>query len=444
MISTEILIVLFILVAIVILLVVLLVKQGTMARNLDIDIDQDIDDIAEAVAHLRGAMDADRKNTAEFNAQLRDSLENNLRNGMKTQISSINDLSEKQIQKLTEMSNAQESSIRFLLQENASQKEALSKVLTESLEKLQDSNEKRLERIQGVVDEKLDKTLGEQLDRNFKQVGEQLGNLYKSLGELHDLSSGVADLNKTLTNVKTRGTWGEVQLERILAQTLSPSQYEKNVATKKNSLDRVEFAIKIPGNGDEIMYLPIDSKFPADIYNAIVDASQASDAEALSKATSELKNRILNEAKTIRDKYIDPPGTTGYAIMFLPTEGLYAEVLRIDELTERCQAMKVIVAGPTTITAVLNSLQAGFRNVQLSKKSVEVMKLLEAIKAQFGRLDTEVENAQKKLSEAAKATDKLQHRTKIIQSRMRKIGEMEGEDSDLFLGIEEDAEIPEE
>ena len=319
----------------------------------------------------------------------------------------------------------------------ARQQEAVTKVLTESLQRLQESNEQRLDRIQGVVGEKLDKTLGEQMERNFRQVGEQLGNLYKSLGELQELSSGVQDLNKTLSNVKTRGTFGEVQLERLLSQTLTPAQYEKNIATKRNSQDRVEFAIKIPGPDESILYLPIDAKFPSDLYNAIVDASEAGDADALGQAVGLLRRRILDEARTIRDKYLDPPRTTTYAILFLPAEGLYAEVLRIDGLTENCQNLGVIISGPTTITAVLNSLQAGFRSLQLSKKSVEVMKLLEAIKAQFAKLDEEVEKTQKKLSEAAKATDELQHRTKLIRSRMRKIGELDARESDELLGIED-------
>ena len=408
--TTTLLVILLVgIIALAVMVIILLVRQNDMARNLDIDIDKDIDAIAENVARLSGEMSASAKHNAEFNAQLRDSVENNLRSGMKTQGDA-----------LTEMSDR------------------LTRVLKSSLSEMQDSNERRLDKIQGVVGEKLDKTLNDRLDSNFKQVGEQLGNLYKSLGELKDLSSGVQDLNKTLTNVKARGTWGEVQLERILAQTLAASQYDKNVKIKKNANDFVEFAVKLPGPADgEIMYLPIDSKFPSDMYNQIVDAAERADTDALSKLTGDLKRRILDEARTIRDKYIDPPQTTNYAIMFLPTEGLYAEVLRIDGLTEECQKIGVVVAGPTTITAVLNSLQAGFRNVQLSKKSVEVMKLLEAIKAQFARMDEEVEKTQKKLSEAAAATDALQHRTQIIQKRMKKIGEIDAEEADQLLGVEE-------
>ena len=319
-------------------------------------------------------------------------------------------------------------------------KDSMVKSLADTTEKLTASNEKKLDEIRGVVSEKLDKTLNERLDTNFRQVGDQLGKLYKSLGELQNLSEGVTDLNKTLSNVKTRGTWGEVQLGRILEQTLTPGQYEENIATKKNSSDRVEYAIKFPApeDGKGSVYLPIDSKFPSDLYNHILDASEAGDAKAVEAAVGELKNRILTEARTIRDKYISPPQTTNYAIMFLPTEGLYAEVLRINDLTEQCQAMGILVAGPTTITAILNSLQAGFRNMALSKKSFEVMKLLEAIKAQFAKMDAEVEKTQKKLSEAMSSTDKLQNRTRIITRRMQKIGEMDMNEAKGVIDLDED------
>ncbi|MBR3279617.1 MAG: DNA recombination protein RmuC, partial [Lachnospiraceae bacterium] len=302
----------------------------------------------------------------------------------------------------------------------------------------QSSNEEKLDQIRGVVDEKLDKTLNERLDTNFKMVGDQLGLLYKSLGELQALSSGVSDLNRTLANVKTRGVWGEVQLGRILEQTMTKSQYAVNVVTKPNSDDRVEYAVLFPaqdGSGEQV-YLPIDAKFPSDIYNRIIEAGESGDAKVMAAVTQELKVRILDEARTIRDKYLSPPHTTNYGIMFLPTEGLYAEVLRIDGLTEKCQQIGVIVAGPTTITAILNSLQAGFRNVALSKKSFEVMKLLEAVKTQFAKLDDEVERTQKKLSDATKSTDRLRHRTELIQRRMRNVTELDAAEARKLLDLE--------
>ena len=248
----------------------------------------------------------------------------------------------------------------------------------------------------------------------------------------------MSDLNRTLANVKTRGVWGEVQLGRILEQTMTKSQYAVNVVTKPNSDDRVEYAVLFPaqdGSGEQV-YLPIDAKFPSDIYNRIIEAGESGDAKVMAAVTQELKVRILDEARTIRDKYLSPPHTTNYGIMFLPTEGLYAEVLRIDGLTEKCQQIGVIVAGPTTITAILNSLQAGFRNVALSKKSFEVMKLLEAVKTQFAKLDDEVERTQKKLSDATKSTDRLRHRTELIQRRMRNVTELDAAEARKLLDLE--------
>lgn len=345
---------------------------------------------------------------------------------------------EGQISNSTSTSAAYNSRLRADVSDSISHMtDQMTRTLTEATDRLQSSNERKLDQIRGVVDEKLDKTLNARLDSSFETIGKQLNQLYRSLGELENLSSGVSDLNKTLSNVKTRGTWGEVQLGRILEQTLTKSQYEENVATKKNSSDRVEYAIKFPSqDGNSSVLLPIDSKFPSDIYNHIVDASESGDKEALNTAISQLKTRILDEARTIRDKYIAPPQTTNYAIMFLPTEGLYAEVLRIDGLVEKCQNMGIMVAGPTTITAILNSFQAGFRNVALSRKSVEVMKLLEAIKAQFGKLDDEVTKTQKKLSEAMSSTDKLHHRTQIISRRMKKIGEMPEDEAQAQIDLD--------
>ena len=402
------------------------------------------------LARLEGKIDSGNQTDAEQISRLRSEVSATLRDGMQAQTETLNKGMQAQTETLNRgMQNQSDTLSRGLkaqsdqlLQASKLQndtltgmKDSMVKSLADTTEKLTASNEKKLDEIRGVVSEKLDKTLNERLDTNFRQVGDQLGKLYKSLGELQNLSEGVTDLNKTLSNVKTRGTWGEVQLGRILEQTLTPGQYEENIATKKNSSDRVEYAIKFPApeDGKGSVYLPIDSKFPSDLYNHILDASEAGDAKAVEAAVGELKNRILTEARTIRDKYISPPQTTNYAIMFLPTEGLYAEVLRINDLTEQCQAMGILVAGPTTITAILNSLQAGFRNMALSKKSFEVMKLLEAIKAQFAKMDAEVEKTQKKLSEAMSSTDKLQNRTRII-----KIGEMDMNEAKGVIDLDED------
>ncbi len=320
-------------------------------------------------------------------------------------------------------------------------------LLSKSLHNIQDANDRRLQAIQNNVNEKLDKSLNERLDSSFKQIGEQLSTLYKSLGELQSLSSGVTDLQRTLSNVKTRGIFGEIQLKNILMDIMDYSQYEENVATKKNSSDRVEFAIKIPDKEDKdgFLYLPIDSKFPSDIYNKIIDASDKADSEALRQAAKELEQRIKLEARTIRDKYIDPPHTTDFAIMFLPTEGLYAEVIRIAGLTEYCQnECKIVISGPTTLVALLNSLSIGFRYLTVNKNSKEILKILSAVKTQYEKFGQLIAKTQKKLQEAQSAADDLQSRSDIIQKRLSKVEIMDEADSSKILGISEHDFLDEE
>lgn len=439
------------------IIIVLLILAVTLLAVIFIKLltgrDMDAERLQDELVGVRSQLDASMKINTELNARLREEVSSSLRDVREDVRDDLREMSDEISDGLAGVRSEVNVSLREGMRSQSDQllraaslqnetltgmKDSMVRTLTESVDRLTTSNAEHLDRIRGVVDEKLDKTLNERLDMNFKAVGDQLGRLYQSLGELQSLSGGVSELNRTLSNVKTRGTWGEVQLGRILEQTMPRSQYDVNVALKKNSDDRVEYAIRFPAQdgSEEVVYLPIDSKFPSDIYNRIIEASEAGDVQRLTAATGELKGRILEEARTIRDKYINPPLTTGYAVMFLPTEGLYAEVLRIDDLTERCQGMGVIVAGPTTITALLNSLQVGFRNVQLSKKSVEVMKLLEAVKAQFTRMDEDIDKTQKKLLEAQNQTERLQNRARIIRTRMRKVGEIDVEEADRLLLVD--------
>ena len=414
----------------VLVLLALLLFQYSKGRAQNVSAER-IEDLQDELVRIGEQVQTTARTTAEYNAQLRSEVNTALRDGLSEQSRQQREMSIIVSEQMLSASRNQTDTLLKL-------QDSVTRTLTESMDRLQSSNEEKLDQIRGVVDEKLDKTLNERLDTNFKMVGDQLGLLYKSLGELQSLSSGVSDLNRTLANVKTRGVWGEVQLGRILEQTMTKSQYAANVATKPNSDDRVEYAVLFPaqdGSGEQV-YLPIDAKFPSDIYNRIIEAGESGDAKVMAAVTQELKVRILDEARTIRDKYLSPPHTTNYGIMFLPTEGLYAEVLRIDGLTEKCQQIGVIVAGPTTITAILNSLQAGFRNVALSKKSFEVMKLLEAVKTQFAKLDDEVERTQKKLSDATKSTDRLRHRTELIQRRMRNVTELDSAEARRLLDLE--------
>lgn len=317
---------------------------------------------------------------------------------------------------------------------------AVNDTTSQGLEKIRLTTEERLDKLQGVVDEKLSKTLNERLDSNFKQIGDSLGELYKSLGELKNLSGGVNALNRTLSNVKTRGVWGEQQLAAILEQTMTPSQYDTNVITKRGSSDRVEFAVKLPNKSEtnDFTYLPIDSKLPTDIYDRIALAAENSDKDALTAATKELETRIKTEAKTIAAKYIDVPNTTDFAVMFLPTEGLYAEVLRIPGLTEYCQTQHhIFVTGPTTVTAFLNSLRVGFANVALNEKSKEVMKLLTAVNSQYEKFGVLIDGTLKKLDAAVSSTNELKHRTDIIRKTMRSVETIDSEASDKLLGFYE-------
>lgn len=386
--------------AAVILLIILLVRQSAFEREMSRGLN--LNDLENEMIRLGEKMDQAARTSADSGALLRGEVGTNLR----------------------------------------AMSESMNRTINESMFRMQVSNEQRLDRIEGVVSDKLDKSLNERLDSNLKHVGDQLVNLYKTLGELRELSGGVADLNKTLSNVKTRGVFGEVQLGRILEQTMPSSQYVTNAQVKKNSDERVEFAVKFPPafEGGEPVLLPVDAKFPSDIYNKIVSASEAGDSAALAEAGKELKTRILLEARKIRDKYIDPPATTNYAVMFLPTEGLYAEVLRIDGLTEKCQELGVIVAGPTTITALLNSLSVGFKNAQLSRKSVEIMRLLEAVKNQFAKFGEELDKTEKKLADAQASAAKLRRRTETMERRMKKIGEIDETEAERLLMIDTEDE----
>lgn len=331
-----------------------------------------------------------------------------------------------------------------LLKNNMEGQGQMQETIIKSLREIQNANDSRLKEIQNNVNEKLDKSLNERLDSSFKQIGDQLSTLYRSLGELQSLSAGVADLQRTLSNVKTRGIFGELQLKNILMDIMDDSQYEENVATKRKSSERVEFAIKIPDKEDTgtFIYLPIDSKFPADIYNKIVDASSQADAEGLKQAGKELEQRIKAEARAIRDKYIDPPNTTDFAIMFLPTEGLYAEVVRMAGLTEWCQnECKIVISGPTTLVALLNSLSIGFRYLTVNKNSKEILKTLSAVKAQYQRFGQLILKTQKKLQEAQAAADDLQNRNEMIQKKLAKVEVMEEPDASKTLGISEEATL---
>ena len=313
----------------------------------------------------------------------------------------------------------------------------LNTTLTNAVKGLQESNEKKLDQMRETVDEKLQSTLTQRLDSSFKTVGEQLQNVYRSLGEMKELAGGVNELHRVLTNVKIRGTWAEVQLGNILEQTLTQDQYARNVSIRNNG-ELVEYAIRIPSREDDgsFVWLPVDSKFPQEDYARLTEAAERADKEATEAAVKALERVLKNEAKTIADLYIEVPKTTDFAIMFLPTEGLYAEVLRRPGLVEELQTKyRVMVCGPTTITAFLNTLRMGFRTLAIDKRAAEVWKVLGAAKAQYDKFETLLTKARKKIDEAGNALDDAQFRNVQIQKKLRKVEQLEGSEAEFLLAM---------
>lgn len=311
--------------------------------------------------------------------------------------------------------------------------------LAAKMDKMTAENIRQLDNIRETVDEKLQRTLEERITQSFKTVSDRLEQVHKGLGEMQTLASGVGDLKKVLSNVKTRGILGEIQLGSILEQILSPEQYEENVKTRASGNERVEFAVKMPGSGDDFVYLPIDAKFPGDTYEALMNAYETGDKALVDAASKNLENAVKKAAKDIHDKYIEPPYTTDFAIMFLPFEGLYAEVVK-SGLTEKLQRdYKVNIAGPTTMAALLNSLQMGFKTLAIQKRSSEVWKVLAAAKTEFGKFQIVIEKTQQRLNQANEELDKLVGvRTRSINRTLKSISDMgDGEDSSKYLLDEE-------
>ncbi len=364
----------------------------------------------------------------------------------------------KRLETLTETNRAQleliykemSAAILNMREKNAEMNERQSRRIGEALEQIRSSNETKLDEMRKVVDEKLTETLSQRLDTSFKTVSSQLENLYKALGEMKEMSGGITEhvstLNRVLTNVKARGTWAEVQLKNILDQTI-PNMYVENYAPSASSKERVEFAVKIPAgeNYSETIYLPLDSKFPMEDYVRLCDASERADTEGTLAARKSLEERVIREAREIR-KYINVPKTTPFAIMYLASEGLYAEIAASpNAIPERLQnEFNIMVAGPSTITALLNSLSMGFRIAAINEKANEVRKILSAVKSQYDTFATVLAKAKKKIDEAGKSLDDAQHRNDIIQKKLRAIEELNAAEGEELLGIEQSSESIEE
>jgi len=329
-----------------------------------------------------------------------------------------------------------------LAQGNERALEALRVGVEQRLQAIQADNEKKLEQMRATVDEKLHATLETRLGESFKQVADRLEQVHKGLGEMQGLAKDVGSLNRVLTNVKTRGVFGEVQLAGLLEQVFTPEQYATNVETVPGSRERVEFAIRLPGRRDDgaPLWLPIDAKFPREDYERLLDAQERADAPAAELAGRAIEQRLRLEARTIREKYVAPPHTTDFAILFVPTEGLYAEALRRPGLTESLQREhRIMLTGPTTLLATLNSLQMGFRTLALEKRSAEVWEVLGAVKTEFGKFGDVLAKTQKKLKEASDTIDAAQTRTNVMQRKLKSVeGLSEASTQALLPGAEAD------
>jgi len=338
--------------------------------------------------------------------------------------------------------------IASLRQSSEQRLDRLRETIEQRLKSLQDDNNLKLEKMRATVDEKLQGTLEKRLGESFKLVSERLEQVHKGLGEMQTLASGVGDLKRVLTNVKTRGTWGEIQLGNLLEQFLTPEQYATNVATIEGSNNRVEFAVRMPSrddHGNTSIWLPIDSKFPQEDYQRLIDASELADVDGVDAAGKALEARIKQSARDIRDKYIQPPGTTDFAILFIPTEGMFVELVRrpglVDYLQREC---RIVVAGPTTLAALLNSLQMGFRTLAIQKRSSEVWKLLSTIRDEFSKFGVQLDKVKKKLTEASNVVDQATGKTRTIARHLNRVHDAPADEplaldsAALFVEAEDD------
>lgn len=327
---------------------------------------------------------------------------------------------------------------------NEQKMDAVRLIIDEKLKQIQEDNTRQLDRMRQTVDEKLQGTLEKRLGESFKQVSERLELVHQGLGDMRNLANGVGDLKKVLTNIKTRGTWGEVQLGALLAEILAPEQYAQNVRIHENTNDVVEFAIKLPGQGDLAeghVLIPVDAKFPVEDYSRLLDAQEKADADAADVASRLLETRIKNEAKDIFKKYIAPPQTTDFGIMFLPSEGLYAEIIRRVDLVQILQReYHIVVSGPSTFAAFLNSLQMGFRSLAIQNRSGEVWKVLGEIKTEFDKFGLTLDAVRKKLEQASNSMDDVQRKSRTIQRKLRSVQVLPGSDTEALTEKDESSD----
>ena len=403
--------------------------------------------VTETLSNTRASveqkLDGSSRDLLERNDRMRDEANAN-RNQQREEITrSLAAASESMHQSIERMSLAQASQmetfgaqITTLVSGNDARFDNLRSTIDSRLSEIRDHNAAQLEQMRATVDEKLQGTLEKRLGQSFKQVSDHLEQVHRGLGEMQLLATGVGDLKRVLTNVKSRGGWGEVQLEALLEQMLAPNQFNKNVKVKGETNESVEFAIALPSRGDtdEITYLPIDAKFPMEDYQRLCEAQEKNDLPAIEAASNALEQRVRKSAKDICEKYINPPVTTDFAILYLPSEGLFAEVIRRPALIERLQRdCRVTVAGPTTLGAMLNSLQMGFRTLAIEKRSSEVWTVLSAVKTEFGKFGTVLEGVKKKLDAASKTMDDAAVRSRAIERKLRDVEKLPEDEAEPLL-----------
>lgn len=345
----------------------------------------------------------------------------------------LSELQRSQSQQLTNI----ETRLNEILKENDSKLNRITDIISENLKSLQDRNERKLEQMRQTVDEKLSSTLERRLGESVKIITQGLDTVSKGLGEMQSLATGVGDLKRVLTNVKTRGGWGEVQLSSLLDQILSKSQYREQITIKKNSSEKVDFAVILPGKGDGELLLPIDAKFPLEDYSRLCTAIEQNNIPEIEIQTKNLENRIKEEAKSICSKYIEPPLTTDFAVMYLPIEGLYAEVIRRPALLDTLQhKYKIMVCGPTTLTALLNSLQMGFKTLAIEKRSSEIWNTLSVFKSEFTKFVDLLSKTQKKIDEASSTLDYATKKTKTIERKLKDVADID-DTHDSLSGVDQ-------
>ena len=434
----------------IVILLFLLLVVGLLAVLLARPPGPDLGPIQQTLLTAEKSYERTERTVCDEIARSREEMTGGLRQSRQELAGSVKAFNDSVIKGMTGMAETQQRQLEAvtgqlsrLTESNQVAIDKLKAAIEERLKAIQQDNAKQLDQMRATVDEKLQGTLEKRLGESFKQVSERLEQVYKGLGEMQTLATGVGDLKKVLTNVKTRGTWGEVQLGAMLEQVLTPEQYAVNVATKDGG-ERVEFAIKLPGRADDrndVVWLPIDAKFPVEDYQRLMEAQENADADLAEAAAKQLDVRIRKCATDISGKYLNPPKTTDFGILFLPTEGLFAEVVRRPGLTESLQReQRVIIAGPTTLWSILNSLQMGFRTLAIQQRSSEVWHLLGAVKTEWGKYGEVLDKVQKKLHEASDSIEKAQTRTRVIGRKLKDVQELPAAEVQALLPMEEGAE----